>query len=167
MFAKPPRLVSLPQPGLQMMWALLDAAIEIVPAEHTRSFPESPLAVFPQGTNISHTWGSGENHLQKVPLKGGYMLVFSRVCGNVKLASSALHMLQPKCILMSNGHVLFAALGDPPGKRLALWASLCFAIRLAVASKKMEETGEGWNGQSCRWNSLIFSLKHGAVWQIP
>lgn len=86
----------LPQPGLQMMWALLDAAIEIVPAEHTRSFPESPLAVFPQGTNISPTWGSWENHLQKVPLKGEYsMLVFSKVCGNVKLASSALHVLQP------------------------------------------------------------------------
>ena len=43
----------------------------------------------------------------------------------------------------------------PAGKRLALWASLCFAIRLAVASKKMEETGPGWNGQSYR---LIFCL---------
>lgn len=157
MFAKPPRLVSLPQPGLQMMWALLDAAIELVPAEHTRSFPESPLAVFPQGTNISPTWGSWENHLQKVPLKGEYMLVFSRVqvCGNVKLASSDLHMLQP-IASWCPPDMFFLSLCFLPGKRLALWASLCFAIRLAVASKKMEETGEGWNGQSCRWNSLIF-----------
>ena len=50
-----------------MMWALLDASIELVAAEHTRPYPER--------------------------------------------------------------------------KRLALWASLCFAIRLAVASKKMDEPG--------------------------
>ncbi|CAL1171236.1 unnamed protein product [Cladocopium goreaui] len=61
------KLVHLPQPGLQMVWALLDAAIELVPDEHTKSYPER--------------------------------------------------------------------------KRLALWASLCFAIRLAVACKKMDETG--------------------------
>lgn len=35
----------LPQPGLQMVWALLDAAIELVPDEHTKSYPERTLVV--------------------------------------------------------------------------------------------------------------------------
>ena len=35
----------LPQAGLQMLWALLDAAIELVPDEHTKSYPERALVV--------------------------------------------------------------------------------------------------------------------------
>ena len=67
MFAKPPRLVNLPQPGLQMMWALLDAAIEIVPAEHTRSFPESPLAVETRNKHIPHL-----REMEKSSSKGAF-----------------------------------------------------------------------------------------------
>lgn len=63
----PPRPMQLPSSGLQLLFALLDAAVEMVASEHTRCQPER--------------------------------------------------------------------------KRLALWASVCFAVRLAVEAKKMEEPG--------------------------
>lgn len=82
------------------------------------------------------------------------MLVFSKVCGNVNLVCSDLHVLQ---LHLHVQWTCFLQLCFLPGKRLALWASLCFAIRLAVASKKMEETGEGWNGQRVESVDLLLS----------
>lgn len=53
--------------------------------------------------------GEMEKSSSKGAFKRGNMLVFSRVqvCGNVKLASSALHMLQPIASWCPLGHVFF------------------------------------------------------------
>lgn len=78
------RLVHIPQPGLQMVWALLDAAIELVPAEHTKSYPErAPVALGRAGHAVAGATKQDQTYTQGTHTDVGSSLHFCIILFNI------------------------------------------------------------------------------------
>ena len=106
-----------------------------------------PWQLKPQGTNISPTWGSWENHLQKVPLKGEYsMLVFCTGMWQCKIGFFSFAYASTNCILMSTGHVFFVALFPTRKAFSALGIlMLCYSPSCSLQENGRNRRGLEWS----------------------